>query len=59
MQALNDQLESDYEIGEMIKTRLVPYAIDWFTGKALQYDSDDELDSGKFNFGMISTSHIL
>ncbi len=47
----------DYETGEMIKDKLIPDAINWFTGKALEefeqdqeeYD-DDEFD-GDFGEG--------
>lgn len=34
----------DYQIGEDIKEKIIPRAIDYFTGKALEYEmiSDDE-----------------
>ncbi len=32
----------DYQLGEDIKEKLIPYAIDWFTGEALQYEAVDE-----------------
>jgi nucleosome assembly protein 1-like 1 len=52
-----DIIEMDYETGEMIKDKLIPDAINWFTGKALEefeqdqeeYD-DDEFD-GDFGEG--------
>ncbi|KXS19205.1 nucleosome assembly protein [Gonapodya prolifera JEL478] len=37
---LDAKLEEDYEIGEMLKEKIIPHAIDWFTGKALEYDED-------------------
>ncbi|XBW38504.1 hypothetical protein QEN19_004094 [Hanseniaspora menglaensis] len=37
-----EQLGLDYAIAEEIKSDLVPRAIDWFTGEALQYKEDDE-----------------
>jgi nucleosome assembly protein 1-like 1 len=39
-------LEIDYQIGEDIKEKVIPRAIDYFTGKALEYDmlSEDEDD---------------
>jgi len=40
---LDEKLEFDYEVGEQIKEKLIPHAIDWFTGEALQYE-DDEYD---------------
>jgi len=46
--ALNDlemKLEVDYQIGEDFKEKIIPRAVDYFTGKALAYegpDSDDD-----------------
>lgn len=40
------QLEEDYEIGETIRDRLLPNAVLWFTGEALDYD-DDDYDDGE------------
>lgn len=39
----------DYQLGEDIKEKLIPRAIDWFTGEALQFEEmDDELGEGDF-----------
>lgn len=39
--------ERDYETGEMIKEKLIPDAIDWFTGRALEeFDDYDEEEEG-------------
>ncbi|KAJ3107880.1 hypothetical protein HDU97_002812 [Phlyctochytrium planicorne] len=35
-------VEADYEFGEIIKEKIIPNAIDWFTGKALTYEGFDE-----------------
>ncbi|CAG8577570.1 6360_t:CDS:2 [Paraglomus brasilianum] len=35
---LDERLEADYQMGEDIKEKLIPRAIDWYTGKALQYE---------------------
>ncbi|KAB5593528.1 Nucleosome assembly protein I [Ceratobasidium theobromae] len=35
---LDEKLELDYQIGEDLKERIIPRAIDYFTGKALEYD---------------------
>ncbi len=36
-------------MGEDIKEKLIPRAIDWFTGEALQFEElDDELEEGDF-----------
>ncbi|KAI0055316.1 NAP-domain-containing protein [Artomyces pyxidatus] len=41
---LEEKLEIDYQIGEDIKEKIIPRAVDYFTGKALEYDmlSEDE-----------------
>ncbi|KAG8940795.1 hypothetical protein FRC04_005023 [Tulasnella sp. 424] len=40
---LRYKLEQDYDVGEDLKERVIPRAIDYFTGKALEYDMlDDE-----------------
>lgn len=43
---IEERLELDYQLGEDIKEKLIPRAIDWFTGEALQFEEydDDELD---------------
>lgn len=43
---IEERLELDYQLGEDIKEKLIPRAIDWFTGEALQYEEldDDEED---------------
>lgn len=35
---LEARLELDYQLGEEIKDRLIPRAIDWFTGDAVDFD---------------------
>lgn len=36
-------------MGEDIKEKLIPRAIDWFTGEALQFEElDDDLEEGDF-----------
>ena len=46
---IEERLELDYQLGEDIKEKLIPRAIDWFTGEALQFEElDDELDEGDF-----------
>lgn len=51
---LEARLELDYQLGEEIKDRLIPRAIDWFTGDAVEYgfpgdfdeeEEDEELES--------------
>lgn len=49
---LEEKLEADYAVGELIKEKFIPRAVDWFTGKALDYednyDEDDE-DEGDYD----------
>lgn len=44
MDDIEERLEMDYQLGEDIKEKLIPRAIDWFTGEALQYEEMDEDD---------------
>lgn len=37
---LEESLQNDYSVGELIKEKLIPRAVDWFTGHALQYEAD-------------------
>jgi nucleosome assembly protein 1-like 1 len=45
---IEERLELDYTIGEDIKEKLIPHAVSWFTGEALQFEEldDEELDEG-------------
>lgn len=46
---IEERLELDYQLGEDIKEKLIPRAIDWFTGEALAYEELDEEDfEGEF-----------
>lgn len=53
---LEERLELDYQLGEEIKDRLIPRAIDWFTGDAVGIgypddfeEDEDDLDSEEEN----------
>ncbi|KAJ1962873.1 histone chaperone [Dipsacomyces acuminosporus] len=41
-----DRIELDYELAEEFKEKIIPHAIDWFTGKALEYEGlgDEDYD---------------
>lgn len=40
----------DYQLGEDIKEKLIPRAIDWFTGEALQFEElEDDFDEADFD----------
>jgi nucleosome assembly protein 1-like 1 len=41
---IEERLELDYQLGEDIKEKLIPRAIDWFTGEALQFEELEEED---------------
>ncbi|XP_010526393.1 PREDICTED: nucleosome assembly protein 1;2-like [Tarenaya hassleriana] len=46
---LQGQMEHDYDIGSTIKDKIIPHAVSWFTGEAVQadeldMDDDDEDD---------------
>lgn len=50
---LEGRLELDYQLGEEIKDRLIPRAVDWFTGDAVElgfpenFDDDEEYELGE------------
>ncbi|CAO3702836.1 unnamed protein product [Rhizopus stolonifer] len=41
-ESLDAKLEADYEMGEEFKEKVIPHAVDFFTGKALDYEDFDE-----------------
>ncbi|KAI8144749.1 hypothetical protein BJV82DRAFT_667305 [Fennellomyces sp. T-0311] len=46
-EGLDAKLEADYETGEEFKDKIIPHAVDYFTGKALEYEdfaSEDEFE---------------
>ncbi|KAL9602616.1 MAG: hypothetical protein Q9219_001760 [cf. Caloplaca sp. 3 TL-2023] len=46
---VEERLELDYQLGEDIKEKLIPRAIDWFTGEALQFEEvDEDVEEGDF-----------
>ena len=46
---IEERLELDYQLGEDIKEKLIPRAIDWFTGEALQFEElDEDMEEGDF-----------
>ncbi|KZV90706.1 NAP-domain-containing protein [Exidia glandulosa HHB12029] len=48
LEELEDRLALDYQIGEDFKERIIPRAIDFFTGKALDYEDFDEDDEDDY-----------
>ncbi|KAF8898000.1 hypothetical protein CPB84DRAFT_1847916 [Gymnopilus junonius] len=49
LEELEEKLEEDYQIGEDLKEKIIPRAIDYFTGKALQYEMLEEDDDDDFD----------
>ncbi|KAL6879674.1 hypothetical protein HDV57DRAFT_497811 [Trichoderma longibrachiatum] len=47
---IEERLELDYQLGEDIKEKLIPRAVDWFTGEALAYEEfdEDDMEGGDF-----------
>ncbi|GAW12629.1 hypothetical protein ANO14919_019990 [Xylariales sp. No.14919] len=45
---IEERLELDYQLGEDIKEKLIPRAIDWFTGEALAFEEIDDLEEDGF-----------
>ena len=45
---IEERLELDYQLGEDIKEKIIPRAIDWFTGEALQYEGLEDMEDGDF-----------
>lgn len=46
-EGLDAKLEADYEMGEEFKDKIIPHAVDYFTGKALEYEdfeADDDFE---------------
>jgi nucleosome assembly protein 1-like 1 len=37
-------VEEDYDIGHAIRTAVIPEAVLWFTGEAVEDDEDDDID---------------
>ncbi|KAJ0977487.1 hypothetical protein J5N97_012961 [Dioscorea zingiberensis] len=38
---LQSQMEQDYDIGSTIRDKIIPHAVSWFTGEAVQEDFED------------------
>ncbi|KAF9316759.1 hypothetical protein BG003_001556 [Podila horticola] len=47
---IDEKLEADYGLGEELKDSVIPRAIDWFTGKALQYQDNDDMYDDEFDY---------
>ena len=53
-ESLEASLQTDFELGDIFRTKIIPNAVEWYTGKALEYedmffsedDYDDDQSSG-------------
>lgn len=43
-EALQDEVEADFEIGATLREEVIPQAVAWFTGAAIQADDDEDDD---------------
>lgn len=41
---LQNQMEQDYDIGSTIRDKIIPHAVSWFTGEAVQGDEFEDID---------------
>ncbi|KAL5976640.1 Nucleosome assembly protein [Asimina triloba] len=41
---LQNQMEQDYDIGSTIRDKIIPHAVSWFTGEAVQGEDFDEIE---------------
>ncbi|KIX10369.1 uncharacterized protein Z518_01451 [Rhinocladiella mackenziei CBS 650.93] len=46
---IEERLELDYQLGEDIKEKLIPRAIDWFTGEALAFEELEDAEDAEFD----------
>ncbi|XP_062156906.1 nucleosome assembly protein 1;4 [Alnus glutinosa] len=40
---LQNQMEQDYEVGSTIRDKIIPHAVSWFTGEAVQGDEFEDI----------------
>ncbi|KAJ0748285.1 putative nucleosome assembly protein (NAP) [Helianthus annuus] len=53
---LQNQMEQDYDIGSTIRDKIIPHAISWFTGEAVQ---DDDLNTLKMIMMMTKMMKLM
>ncbi|XP_022999503.1 nucleosome assembly protein 1;2-like isoform X4 [Cucurbita maxima] len=42
---LQNQMEQDYDIGSTIRDKIIPHAVSWFTGEAIQDEDFEDMDN--------------
>jgi nucleosome assembly protein 1-like 1 len=45
-------MEMDFEVGCIIKDKLIPFSVLWFTGEAAEYEDDDDMFGDEEGDGM-------
>ncbi|KZS86848.1 NAP-domain-containing protein [Sistotremastrum niveocremeum HHB9708] len=55
---IEERLELDYQIGEDIKERIIPRAVDFFTGKALEFEGAEIDDEDEEDFEDIDSDDV-
>ncbi|KAM0931810.1 hypothetical protein ACQ4PT_000098 [Festuca glaucescens] len=43
---LQGQMEHDYDIGSTIRDKIIPHAVSWFTGEAVQAEDFEDMEDG-------------
>ncbi|KAK7052602.1 NAP-domain-containing protein [Favolaschia claudopus] len=49
LEEIEERLEVDYQVGEDLKEKIIPRAVDYFTGKALEYELLEDSDDDEFD----------
>jgi nucleosome assembly protein 1-like 1 len=39
-------MEADYDVGSALKEKIIPHAVEWFTGEAAELEDEDFDDEG-------------
>lgn len=47
IELIENQLQIDFELGEILKDYIIPNAIDWYTGAALEYTEFEDCDDSE------------
>ncbi|XP_077211827.1 nucleosome assembly protein 1;3-like [Tasmannia lanceolata] len=42
---LQNQMEQDYDVGSTIRDKIIPHAVSWFTGEAVQAEDYEDIDA--------------
>ncbi len=53
MDALNEKMQMHYDFGCFIKDELVPNAVKYYTGEAIEDDEEDYDDDEEVSYGFV------